>query len=150
MPVKILLAVDDSPHSGRAVDFVVRMRWPAGSRVIVLSVVHPGAADTSLPGAPVEPAGTAVLASAPVQADDFVAHAVAKLRASGLSAESRLVEGNPPEELIHVANDEHVDLLVVGSHGRTGLARLMLGSVSSSAVVHAPCSVLVIKKPKFV
>jgi nucleotide-binding universal stress UspA family protein len=41
---------------------------------------------------------------------------------------------------------ERADLLVVGSHGRTGLAKLMLGSVSSHTMTHAPCSVLVVKQ----
>ena len=50
--MKILIALDASPHSERALDFVTRMRWPAGSRVIVLSVLQPIVHAVSLPYEP--------------------------------------------------------------------------------------------------
>jgi nucleotide-binding universal stress UspA family protein len=54
--------------------------------------------------------------------------------------------GDPRDALLRLAADERVDLMVVGSHGRTGLAKLLLGSVSSHAVTHASCNVLVVKE----
>jgi hypothetical protein len=44
-----------------------------------------------------------------------------------------------------MARAERSDLVVVGSHGRSGLSRLLIGSVASHVVIHAPCSVLVVK-----
>ena len=47
--------------------------------------------------------------------------------------------------ILEIAHAEHADLIVVGSHGRTGLPKLIMGSVASHIVTHAPCSVLVVK-----
>jgi nucleotide-binding universal stress UspA family protein len=57
-----------------------------------------------------------------------------------------VVLGEPASALVQAVRDEGADLLVVGSHGRTGLTKLLLGSVSAHAVGHAPCSVLVVKR----
>ena len=67
------------------------------------------------------------------------------LRAAGFSVEGRVLHGDPRLALLAFTEDERADLLVLGSHGRTGLAKLLIGSVSSHSVTHAPCSVLVIK-----
>lgn len=53
--------------------------------------------------------------------------------------------GDPRTELVESAIAEEADLLIVGSHGRTGIARLLMGSVASYVVTHAPCSVLVVR-----
>jgi nucleotide-binding universal stress UspA family protein len=57
-----------------------------------------------------------------------------------------VLQGDPREMLIEEARSERADLVVVGSHGRTGLDRLLMGSVASHVVTHAPCSVLVVKE----
>ena len=67
-------------------------------------------------------------------------------RAGIRATESRLPTGDPREVLLRLVDDERVDLIVMGSHGRTGLAKLLLGSVSSHVVTHAHCSVLVVKE----
>ena len=68
------------------------------------------------------------------------------LREVGLTAEARVVQGDPREVLLEIARKEHADLLIVGSHGRSSLPELRLGSVTSHVVSHAPCSVLVVKQ----
>ncbi|MGH7741085.1 MAG: universal stress protein, partial [Candidatus Eiseniibacteriota bacterium] len=68
------------------------------------------------------------------------------LRDRGFKSQAQVVVGDPRTELVEAAKREHADLLVVGSHGRTGLTKLMLGSVASHVVTHAPCSVLVVKR----
>ena len=142
--MKILIALDDSPHSERALEFVTRMRWPAGSRVIVLTTLQP--VDTG--PAPIEAHGT-VLAVSPQQQRRFeglVARAEGTLREAGFSTEGRVLVGDPRDVLVQVALSERADVLVVGSRGRTGITKLMLGSVSSHVVTHAPCTVLVVKQ----
>lgn len=144
--MRILIAVDQSPHSARAVRFVSRMRWPAGSRVIVASVMTP-----PLPP-PVAGVDAGVSLMVEVSAEQVaetrarVAEAEAELRAAGIATESRTPTGDPRDILLRLVEDERVDLIVLGSHGRTGLAKLLLGSVSSHAVTHARCSVLVVKE----
>lgn len=144
--MKILIAVDESPHSARAVRFVARMRWPAGSRVIVANVLVPA----------LTPAVAGVESGVPLlievsepqrlQARELVARAEAEIREAGIATENRIPTGDPREALIRLVTDERVDLVVMGSHGRTGFSKLLLGSVSSHVVTHAHCSVLVVKE----
>src|SRR5207237_10217851 len=58
------------------------------------------------------------------------------------------LEGDPASEIVRYAFDAGVDLIVMGTHGRTGLERLLMGSVAEHVMREAPCSVLVVKLPK--
>jgi len=149
--MKIVVAVDDSPHSDRAVEFVSRMRWPGGSRIIVASVLSPRAkamAVSVIPAMNYAPSDLEVVHNEQLRHhQQAVDRAADVLRQAGLCTEGRVLEGDPRECLLDLATQERADLLVLGSHGRTGLARLVLGSVSSHAVTHADCSVLVVKAP---
>ena len=130
-----MIGLDDSGHSKQALDFVSKMRWPAGSTVLLVTVQR-------------SPFGKPTSRSAEQRRkhESFLASAAGRPRESGLSTETRVLEGDPRDELVNTASDERCDLVVVGSHGRTGLARLLLGSVASHVVTHAPCSVLVVKR----
>jgi nucleotide-binding universal stress UspA family protein len=59
----------------------------------------------------------------------------------------RLVEGDPAGEILQAAGDLSVDLIVMGSHGRGGLARLLMGSVAEAVLRKARCPVLTVRKP---
>jgi nucleotide-binding universal stress UspA family protein len=58
------------------------------------------------------------------------------------------LEGDPAAEIVRFAGDAGIDLIVMGTHGRTGLERLLMGSVAEKVMREAPCSVLVVKLPK--
>ena len=60
-----------------------------------------------------------------------------------ISFEHRLVMGDPASEIVRVAKEEHPELVVLGTHGRTGLSRILMGSVAEAVVRHAPCPVLI-------
>jgi universal stress protein A len=60
--------------------------------------------------------------------------------------EHRLVQGTPSEEIVRMADDEDVDLIVMGTHGRTGLRRVLMGSVAELVMRHANCPVLTLKQ----
>ena len=70
-------------------------------------------------------------------------------RIEGLDAkvpvETRLVEGFAPEQILKVADEVKADLIVIGSHGRTGLGRLLMGSVAEEVLRHATCPVLTVR-----
>jgi nucleotide-binding universal stress UspA family protein len=142
--VKILIGIDGSPHSKAALDYVKNMTWPKETKVIVLAVSIPIIAYTA-----VDARGMSWMQSAEeemtAQAQDLAARAEGELRGAGLTTEARIVKGDPRDALIDTARSLHADLVVVGSHGRTGLAKLVLGSVATHVVTHAPCSVLVVK-----
>jgi len=72
---------------------------------------------------------------------------VGKARAEGLSARAALRSGVPYEEIVALARDERADLIVVGTHGRGGINRALLGSVADRVVRLAPCPVLTVREP---
>ena len=63
----------------------------------------------------------------------------------GVAVEFLIWEGSPGESVVEAAASEQVDLVVVGSHGRGSMGRLLIGSVSDHVVRHAPCPVLVVR-----
>jgi nucleotide-binding universal stress UspA family protein len=62
--------------------------------------------------------------------------------------EHRLLSGDPASEIVRLAQDEGVELIVLGTHGRTGLKRVLMGSVAEAVVRRATCPVLTIKQPQ--
>ena len=76
---------------------------------------------------------------------EVVAKAEKLLRDKGLQTEARVLTGDPRDVLVRTARDEGADLVVVGSHGRSGIAKFILGSVAAHVMTHAPCSVVVVK-----
>ena len=61
--------------------------------------------------------------------------------------EHRMLLGDPAVEIVRAADDENVEMIVMGTHGRTGLTRLLMGSVAEQVVRKAKCPVLTIKQP---
>jgi nucleotide-binding universal stress UspA family protein len=61
--------------------------------------------------------------------------------------EHRLVEGDAPTEILRIAEEEKCNLIVLGTHGRSGLGRLLMGSVAEQVVRKASCPVLTVKTP---
>ena len=71
----------------------------------------------------------------------------ATLNAAGVKATAEMREGDAADELIAAATAGHADGIVIGSHGRTGVLRLFLGSVARAVLFNAPCSVLIVRAP---
>lgn len=146
--MKILLGVDDSPCSTAAVEYVRAQPWPKGTRVTVVSVARPPWAAWSEVAVPA--AGTIQRVWDEILGwhRELATRAARTLRDAGLDAEPLALEGDPREGLVETARGRGADLVVVGSHGRTGIARALLGSVAAHVVTHAPCNVLVVKCPE--
>lgn len=70
-----------------------------------------------------------------------------KLPDNAVTVEHRVVEGDPATAILHIAKDIKADLIVLGTHGRTGLGRLLMGSVAEKVVRNAECPVLTVKVP---
>jgi nucleotide-binding universal stress UspA family protein len=64
---------------------------------------------------------------------------------AGLEVEEVIAHGEAAAEIVRVAKDKNVDLIVISSHGRTGLGRILFGSTAEAVVRHASCPVLVVK-----
>jgi nucleotide-binding universal stress UspA family protein len=144
--MKVLIGVDDSRHSRATLEFVQKMSWPGETRMLVVSALAPEA-----PGFGAYEPAAAVRAAGMVEGirelqEELVTRSRKTLTEAGLHADGRVIEGDPREALLEEARQESVDLIVVGSHGRTGLEKLLMGSVASHVVAHAPCSVLVVRR----
>jgi nucleotide-binding universal stress UspA family protein len=71
----------------------------------------------------------------------------ARLRESGVKSRGLMRVGAPFLEILHAAQSENADLIVMGTHGRTGLAHVLIGSVAERVVNKAPCPVLTVRHP---
>jgi nucleotide-binding universal stress UspA family protein len=143
--MKILLAIDESTFSQNAIQAVIEQTRPRDTQVLVFHTVD------LLPIA----AGSEFLVTAPdldeyrkremKSSQELVAKAAEKLRAAGLNVTTRLEEGDPRNKILDVAAEWKPDLIVVGSHGRRGWDRFLLGSVSEAVARHAHCSVQIVR-----
>lgn len=145
--MKILLALDESPHATAALRWVTGHAWPAATAVRALSSVRSDLYVTGEMYAPVASELDAVLTADTARTEALLAAAAAELARHGLKVDTRATNGDPRFTIVDEAKAWGADLVVMGSHGRTGLAKLFLGSVASHVVAHAPCSVLVVKLP---
>ena len=73
--------------------------------------------------------------------------AAGRLRDAKFEATGLLLEGDPAHQIVKVARAREAGLIVLGTRGQTGLRRLILGSVARNVLLHAPCSVLVVREP---
>lgn len=150
--MNVLLAIDDSAGSQAALRAVIE-RIPKSARVKVLSVVEPPSASVKFAvaaagqvvGSPATLAPETEAASK--HARQIVDEALEDLRRAGFIASPAVEFGDARNVIIDTAVQDGDDLIVVGAHGRSGLERLLLGSVSEAVARHAPCSVEIIRNP---
>ncbi len=135
---RILLATDLRPASEAAADRAIALASEHQAELIILSVVDP--AILRLPG------GRFVrrVDQERARVEAAVQALVRRARAEGARATFLVWEGDPVESILVAAEAEACDLIIVGSHGRGRLARLVLGSVSKSVLELHPRRVLVI------
>jgi nucleotide-binding universal stress UspA family protein len=145
---RILLANDGSPLARAAQEVIAA--WPVFNDVPVevLSVAHgrqPWRESLAYPGddrSPTTPA--TVEAAAEKDHADVARHSAERLGGSGREVSWAVRSGDPARMLVEEAEARGFDLIVMGTHGRTGLDRLMLGSVARNVLTHAHCSVLIV------
>ena len=69
-------------------------------------------------------------------------------RVQGMTVRTIVRTGSAHEEIVNLATDERAELIIIGTHGRTGLNRLLVGSVAERVIRFAPCPVLTVRKPE--
>ncbi|MPZ35857.1 MAG: universal stress protein [Rhodospirillales bacterium] len=137
---KILIAIDGEPIAAHAADVGAELARLSGAEMAFVHVIDPAlvnAADTG------------------IQPDIFAASAKEDARKLIDGFRKRLPErltaldfvqvGTPLTEIVNAARDWPADLIVIGSHGRGGIKRALLGSVAEGVMRHAPCPVLVVR-----
>ena len=143
----ILLAIDDSKFSEAAIQ-AVAAQAPKGTKVWVLHVLEPPSTLLGREMRGREPVFEDLWEARREHAKALVVKAAERLRNSGLNATPILKEGDPKSKIIDQATRWNANLIVVGSHGRKGIDRFLMGSVAESVVRYAPCSVEIARLPK--
>jgi nucleotide-binding universal stress UspA family protein len=144
LAMKILVASSASQESEQPLNAAARFPWPSGSQVHVISVAEvlqpvmvgmlPDTIDTS-----------SVQIPTTAEARQTATSAAQRFRDLGFEAEGIVVEGDPETAIVNHARNWGADVIVVGSHDRSLIERMLVGSVSDRVIKHAPCSVLVVK-----
>jgi len=138
----ILVALDGSEGSRKALDIAVQLAKDQGARCTMCTVVDIVSAASSMTFA----TGDIVnewIATLNQDARQIESEAIAKYADSGVTIDTHVLEGYPSSALLDVAKKTSADLIVMGSHGRTGLKRMWLGSVAESVVREATIPVLI-------
>lgn len=139
---KILCPIDFSEGAGEALSTAVRMAKEASAELVLAYVWQP----------PIYTMGEAIplapdlLTDLVEDAEQNLAKRKAAVEAEGVRASTLLLTGAPAHEIVDaVAHDPAIDLVVMGTHGRTGLRHVLLGSVAEQVVRRAVCPVLVVR-----
>jgi nucleotide-binding universal stress UspA family protein len=140
MPIRtVLLPTDFSAPSEAALELACSLARGYGARLVILHVVKYEMTAGAMMAVPMDPG--------------YYGDALNEVRdrvvgpSPGFPVETCLREGTPAEEVLHAADDVGADLIVMGSHGRTGLGRLLMGSVAEAVMRRAGCPVLLAKRP---
>jgi nucleotide-binding universal stress UspA family protein len=147
-PMKVLLATDGSEFSEAASRMLAAQLSAPKIEVLVLQAVEPlvfSNPPQMTPG--YAPEMGVRLQEQIKQAKDTTERAAQVLRAAGFKANVRVVENEIRMAILDVAAEWHADLVVLGSHGKKGLRKFLLGSVAEYVARHAACSVLIVRTP---
>ncbi|HSX79402.1 MAG TPA: universal stress protein [Candidatus Saccharimonadia bacterium] len=140
----ILVPIDLSPYAEQALDYAIALAQKLQARVTLLSVIQPLL--VAGPGIGVWPSPVFIPELDTVVTGHLEAY-LARVTAAGLEGEIVVVHGVPFHEIIETAKARQVDLIIMGTHGRTGLPHVLLGSVAEKVLRLAPCPVLVARQP---
>ena len=141
----ILLPTDFSECGNYALSYATSLARTFGASIVCVHVIEPIVPTVGYSGM-TEPLPIADIAE---QLEDAAERELPKLaeceEAAGLQLEELIVHGEAASEIVRVAKERNVDLIVISSHGRTGLGRILFGSTAEAVVRHATCPVLVVK-----
>jgi len=144
---KVLLPTDFSSCANYALPYAASIARATGARIICVHVVEPIVPAVGYSGL-AEPMPIADISE---QLEDSAERELPQLadceEFNGLDVEEVIAHGDAAAEIVRVAGERGVDLIVISSHGRTGLGRIIFGSTAEAVVRHASCPVLVVKPP---
>jgi len=140
LPIRTVLHATDFSDSARpAFELACALARDYRAALVVVHVVPPSRAFA--------PDGIAM--PFPVE-EPYEAHVrLARLQPAdpSVQTEHRVLEGDPAEQILRIAQDANADVIVMGTHGTSGLTRLLVGSVAESVMRQAPCPVLTVRFP---
>jgi len=136
----MVVGFDDSPASKAALIEASNMAKKNGGKVILVHAVYFDTEEFGIAPEQLEKR-LKIGEKACIQSKQMVSSEF------GVDVQSLLCEGDPPEVILDIAEGNKADLIVLGTYGRRGLNRLLMGSVTSRIILDAPMDVLVVKKP---
>jgi universal stress protein A len=144
--VKVLHPTDFSDCASEALTKAVDLVQKLGGEVVLLQVLI----ETPLYGEGMlgMPNVQSIYDAQRKWAEETLEARVGELRTRGIEASWRVQTGVPVEEIVQMAARERADMIVMGTHGRTGLNRALLGSVAERVIRLAPCPVLTVRQSK--
>ncbi len=151
--MRLLLAIDDSKFADAAIHAVLSLVRQDHTQVLVLHALDWGNfTPTPFPVVGLQPMFSvrqleSMIASETQRAQELVKTAAERLRSAGFEAITSVREGDPKTVTLDCAAEWRADLIVVGSQGRKGATRFVLGSVSEAVARHAHCSVEIVRIP---
>lgn len=140
---KILVPLDFSLTSLRALEVAVPLARDCGARLYLLNVIEPNPYSSGMDGSILVMPDTTVTWDAKNQLPRIAEYYVPK----SVPATSLVLRGRAAGVIVEAAVKNRVDLIVLSTHGHTGLDRLLMGSTAEHVVRHAQCPVLVVRKP---
>jgi nucleotide-binding universal stress UspA family protein len=139
-----LVPIDFSSYAEQALDYAIALAKQLQAHVTLLHVIQPPLIAGADMG--VWPSPTFLEELEAAVTSDMEGY-LARVTAAGLEGEIVVVHGVPFQEILHAAKERHVDLIIMGTHGRTGLTHVLLGSVAEKVVRLATCPVLIARQP---
>lgn len=139
IPTNILVPIDFSPCAERALDYACELAAKLGAKVHVINALG-----TTLPELSVALTDQ-MLASLRHSNAAVLDKLVEPRRSLAAFGELRVVDDDPRDAILAAAAAVHADLIVIGTHGRRGVSRLVLGSVAEDVMRRAPCPVLAVR-----
>lgn len=136
---RILVATDGSPPAQAAIERAVDLGGELGATLHGVSVV-----DTMAYGI-ADVRSEVAIDALEENAASHVEEVTSAAEAAGLDSETAVLHGDPADAIAGYAEDEGIDLIVVGTHGRRGVSRFLLGSVAERVARTAPTSVLIVR-----
>jgi len=134
---KLLVATDASTYSENAVKEAILLAKKCSSRLFAVSVV--------ITNLEFEVTMPQIVEKEDKKAREHLEAVKAQASKEGIDCDIMVIHGDDPyQDIVRQALENHVDMIIMGRHGRTGLLRLMMGSVAAKVIGHAPCNVLVV------
>ncbi|MFQ6075693.1 MAG: universal stress protein [Candidatus Bathyarchaeia archaeon] len=137
----ILVPVDGSENSKRALGYAIDLARRYSAKLTIIHVVPLATAIVTGP----EVLAVDVSRQLEESGKNILSSAIEVVKNAGLEACSRMVQGRPGNEIVEVAKEEGIDLIVIGRRGLGAVARFFLGSVTDHVVHNAPCPVMIVK-----
>jgi len=140
---KILVPTDGSEFTKYAVDIAIELALLSGGKVTAVYVLD----KTVYASSPMDASLVNVYDALEKEGTTATSYVAERAKAAGVDAEEKLIEGTPSKVILQEADAGGYDVIVMGSLGRTGISKLLMGSVAEKIVQNAKCPVLVAKSP---